>query len=464
MDSEKINSDSLKPSSYIDYDNDPYFNEPTIKHKSLAKRLEHWSLAVLFAAGVINAGIVTYNYHNSLDWSTNRDSLKMADVPVDMLNDSPSQTKAKGNFLVLYQKALASNGALTANKAQLIQLKQALSKIKTAKPVYQKKYNKVAVRYHIQAELDSLFQDKTTLKKSATPTKVRAVLRDIGPDLNDIYQANNHDAFVKQELPRVHKLVHDSNQIATYSNKLATVAKLKHGTFYPVASLTPGTYQKIYHKLTKLNYKWTCFDNFAKMQEEINNDLNDQLAKINHYNDYLKDLRDKEQAYEDLAKKREAHKEANAQAIEEKRKEKLEKQRAQQEAKESSESNSDNAKRSDDTKSSDSDSSKSNTTTKHSDSSSNNSSSSTGSTSSNSNSNSGNTNSNTQTAPSRPARSNSNTNSNSNSTTHSNSNANNNSGNSNSNSSPNGGKSNGIYVNPSDRNSESDPANILRGD
>ena len=87
----------------IDYDHDSYFNHNLLKHWLQLSAIG----LVVFSS--LNIGLTMYHYHKSLNWTTNPDSLKMADMPVDMLNDSAKQAQYKTNFLVLYHKALSNN-------------------------------------------------------------------------------------------------------------------------------------------------------------------------------------------------------------------------------------------------------------------------------------------------------------------------------------------------------------------
>lgn len=319
--------------SHIDYGNDEDEDFEYDETNRFGKIIR-WTSIGFLCVGLLNGGLVYHNYRKSLNWSTNRDSLKMADMPVDMLNDSGEQTKYKENFLVLCNKAIGKNGELIANHDDMVKLQYALSKIKTAKPIYQHKYDKIAEKYHIRAKLRSLFKEKGQLKESSTPNKVRAILKEVDPDLNSIYQSNNHDAFAIQEVKTVHKLVNDINTITYVSAQMNNVAQIKHKRIMFIDNMVPSSYERVHHPLDKLNYKWHYLDHFDDMQDDIERVLSEQLTKINAYNDYEKDQRDKQNAYNDLAKKREAHKQANIDAIKKEQEEKEEKEKEEQEAEE----------------------------------------------------------------------------------------------------------------------------------
>lgn len=416
----------------IDYDHDPYFNNTSTNNHNRSKHWLKLSAIGLFVFSSLNIGLTVYNYHKSLNWTTNRDSLKMANMPVDMLNDSGKQAQYKADFLVLYHKALSNDGNLTADANLIKQLKTALAKIKTAKPIYEAKYNQVETKYEIKASLDSLFTNKNTLKSSSTPEQVRKVLKHAAPSLNSIYQKNNHDIFVKKEIKRIHNLTSDANNINTITGQILQISVIHKGTMKPNANITPDVYNKVYHRFSKLHYNWKCFDDFSKMQNQIQQVLSEQLTKINHYNDYVKDLHNKAQAYDDLAKKRLAHREANNKAIEDERKRKLEAEKEREAEQRQAEKDHDDERQSNNQSNSSS--------THHSD----------NSTSSNSNAHS-----NSSSASQSQARPNAN---------HTNQSqaSNNNTGSQNT--QPNHGKSNGVYVNPTNRDNDSDPANILNGD
>lgn len=317
--------------SHIDYDAEDDSLYETSSSDKLIKVIK-WTSIGFLCFGLVNGGLTYFNYRKSLDWSTNRDSLKMANMPVDMLNDSGKQAEYKEDFLVLCNKAMNKNGQLLANKEMMLKLQLALDKIKTAKPLYQKRYNKIAEKYRIRTKLESLFTKKKQLKASSTPEHVKAVLKEIDPDLNSIYQTNNHDAFANQEVKIVHKLVADINLIASVSIQLNNVSQLKHREIMFADNIVPSSYNRIYRQLNKLKYQWHYLDNFVDMQDKIQNILAEQLTKINSYNDYVKDQRDKQNAYQDLAKKRAAHKQANIDEIRKEREAKEEKEREKLEA------------------------------------------------------------------------------------------------------------------------------------
>lgn len=416
----------------IDYDHDPYFNNTSTDNHNRSKHWLKLSAIGLFVFSSLNIGLTVYNYHKSLNWTTNQDSLKMANMPVDMLNDSGKQAQYKADFLVLYHKALSNDGNLTADANLIKQLKTALAKIKTAKPIYEAKYDQVETKYEIKASLDSLFTNKNTLKSSSTPEQVRKVLKHAAPSLNSIYQKNNHDIFVKKEIKRIHNLTSDANNINTITGQILQISVIHKGTMKPNANITPDVYNKVYHRFSKLHYNWKCFDDFSKMQNQIQQVLSEQLTKINHYNDYVKDLHNKAQAYDDLAKKRLAHREANNKAIEDERKRKLEAEKEREAEQRQAEKDHDDEHQSNNQSNSSS--------THHSD----------NSTSSNSNAHS-----NSSSASQSQAHPNAD---------HTNQSqaSNNNTGSQNT--QPNHGKSTGVYVNPTNRDNDSDPANILNGD
>ena len=416
----------------IDYDHDPYFNNTSTDNHNRSKHWLKLSAIGLFVFSSLNIGLTVYNYHKSLNWTTNQDSLKMANMPVDMLNDSGQQAQYKADFLVLYHKALSNDGNLTADANLIKQLKTALAKIKTAKPIYKAKYDRVETKYEIKASLDSLFTNENTLKSSSTPEQVRKVLKHVAPSLNSIYQKNNHDIFVKKEIKRIHNLTSDANNINTITGQILQISVIHKGTMKPNANITPDVYNKVYHHFNKLHYNWKCFDDFSKMQNQIQQVLSEQLTKINHYNDYVKDLHNKAQAYDDLAKKRLAHREANNKAIEDERKRKLEAEKEREAEQRQAEKDHDDERQSNNQSNSSS--------TRHSD----------NSISSNSNAHSNS--SSTSQSQARPDANHTNQSQASNNNTGS------------QNTQPNHGKSNGVYVNPTNRDNDSDPANILNGD
>lgn len=453
----------------IDYDHDPYFNNTSPDNHH---RLKHWlklSEIGLFVFSSLNIGLIMYNYHKSLNWTTNRDSLKMADMPVDMLNDSDKQAQYKADFLVLYHKALSNNGNLTADANLMKQLKMTLAKIKTAKPIYQAKYDQVETKYEIKTSIDSLFANKNTLKSSSTPEQVRKVLKHAAPNLNSIYQKHNHDIFVKKEIKRIHKLTSDANNINAITGQMLQISIIHKGTMTPNANITPDMYNKVYHRFSKLYYNWKCFDDLGKMQNQIQQVLSEQLTKINHYNDYVKDLHNKAQAYDDLAKKRLAHREANNNAIEDERRKKLEAEQRKVEQREAEkereaekdhadEHQSNNQSNSSSTHHSDNSTSSSSNSNAHT---SNSNSSSNAHTSSSNSSSNVHTNTHSNSSSTSQSQTSHNTN-NTNQNQASNNNTGNNTGSQNT--QHNHGKSNGTYVNPTNRNDDSDPANILNGD
>lgn len=302
----------------IEYDDDIEEKKPKSKYFKV--------MCTLALSGTLLGGLSAFeiyqDYKKSLDWSTNRDSLKMAEMPVDILTDTSAQAHAKENFLALYMKALDKNGQIHVSKDDMVKLKMALNKITSSKELYQDKYNKVETKYNIRVQLDKLFSKKGALKENVTPKKVRDTLREVSPQLNSIFQKNNHDEFVKSELPTVKNLVKDTNTITNTTNRITQIMTINKGVLKPIASLTPKQYEGIYNNLNKLHYRWEYLNKFVDLQDLINNVLEKQLSKINAYNDYTADVKNKEEMYQKLTRASEKHRRDYIKKQEEKRREK----------------------------------------------------------------------------------------------------------------------------------------------
>lgn len=279
----------------------------TISHSSPFNRLLKYTTIGLLAFGTINGALSYYSYRKSLNWSTNRDSLKMADMPVDTLTDTGKQAEYKQRFVLLANTAVDKDGNLHANAKDMQNLRNALAKIKTARPIYKAKYQRVEQKYRIRKKVGSLFSKHNTLKETSTPYKVYQTLADVAPDLNNIYNRNHHDGFVKHELIVIKNLVHDTHIWADFLNELNKNMTLKKGVITPSASLTPSRYAKFHDKLQRLHYHWNCLDHFETLQDAINNVLQEQNNKIMAYNDWQNDLKAKADAYKNLAKMRRKH-------------------------------------------------------------------------------------------------------------------------------------------------------------
>lgn len=145
-------------------------NSKKKKQSPLTKTIKLTTLG-LSIFSVTNGLLIYNNYHKSLNWSTNRDSLKMASMPIDTLNDSGEEVKHKEDFLVLAQKAMTPDGQIHLDTKSQKALLKSLNKIKTAKPLYKSKYDKIMDKYRIRQKLDSLYKNKNTLKKDSTPFK-----------------------------------------------------------------------------------------------------------------------------------------------------------------------------------------------------------------------------------------------------------------------------------------------------
>lgn len=279
----------------------------TINHISPFNQILKYTTIGLLAFGTINGALSYYSYRKSLNWSTNRDSLKMADMPVDTLTDTGKQAEYKQRFVLLANTAVDKDGNLHANAKDMQNLRNALAKIKTARPIYKAKYQRVEQKYRIRKKVGSLFSKHNTLKETSTPYKVYQTLADVAPDLNNIYNRNHHDGFVEHELIVIQNLVHDTRIWADFLNELNKNMTLKKGVITPYASLTPSRYAKFYDKLQRLHYHWNCLDHFETLQDAINNVLQEQNNKIMAYNDWQNDLKAKADAYKNLAKMRRKH-------------------------------------------------------------------------------------------------------------------------------------------------------------
>ena len=288
-------------------------NSKKKKQSPLTKTIKLTTLG-LSIFSVTNGLLIYNNYHKSLNWSTNRDSLKMASMPIDTLNDSGEEVKHKEDFLVLAQKAMTPDGQIHLDTKSQKALLKSLNKIKTAKPLYKSKYDKIMDKYRIRQKLDSLYKNKNTLKKDSTPLKVQDTLDNIAPKLNEIYQKNNKDAFVASQLIRIHLLVQDINKIINISNQINQVVYVNHGTLQPHADLIPGKYERLVHQFMKLHYKWLYLDHYYSFDKELNELLVKQQDKLNKYKTYQDDLHARDKAYKDWEDKRKQKEEEERQA------------------------------------------------------------------------------------------------------------------------------------------------------
>lgn len=286
------------------------------KPPSKFKRFYQTSKHLLFLLLIISSALlltVTYlNYRRSLDWSKNKNGLKMAEMSPDMLQDSPKQIQIKEAFLHKASHMMAKDGSLHAKKGDLLILNEYLAQIKTAKPQYQKQYDQIAAKYQIKSALASLFTKK---KVTANLKTVTQVLLKIGPALNDLHQKNAHDQFVVQQMSIIHALNHDLrliNLVAANTNDLLTL-KNQVGTFQ--ATVIPTDLQKAVKPENKLIYSWQVLEQFDNLQDKMQAILLKQERKISLYHAYQQDLRDRAKAYDDLRKARASHEADNEQVI-----------------------------------------------------------------------------------------------------------------------------------------------------
>lgn len=286
------------------------------KPPSKFKRFYQTSKHLLFLLLIISSALlltVTYlNYRRSLDWSKNKNGLKMAEMSPDMLQDSPKQIQIKEAFLRKANHMMAKDGSLHAKKGDLLILNEYLAQIKTAKPQYQKQYDQIAAKYQIKSALASLFTKKKVTADLKTTTQV---LLKIGPALNDLHQKNAHDQFVTQQMSIIHALNHDLrliNLVAANTNNLLTLKK-QVGTFQ--ATVIPTDLQKAVKPENKLFYSWQVLEQFDNLQDKMQAILLKQERKISLYHAYQQDLHDRAKAYDDLRKARASHEADNEQVI-----------------------------------------------------------------------------------------------------------------------------------------------------
>lgn len=334
---------------YIDYrDTDGGINDREYNSLPEENNEEPWSpyittlkiTSLLLLCTSLGLGYGVYHrYEKSLDWSTNRDSLKMANMPIDTLTDSGKQLKYKENFLVLYDKMYHSDGTITASDKQMKQLALQLSKIKRGKPIYQAKYNRINEKFVMTKKLDSIFADKkhTIIREDMSPNKIRQIMKsDLSPHLNSLHRKNSKDQFVKNQLREIHKLYADTELILQITDQTLQISQLnvkKHRIMFH-DNVVESTYDNIVKKYNNLNYKWRYLDSYLAMSDEIQQVLSKQEDKISRYNDYVQDQKDKQNAYEDLRKMHLNRQEAYEAKIREKREEEEQKRREAEEAKE----------------------------------------------------------------------------------------------------------------------------------
>lgn len=299
-------------------------------HHVVFKRIKHLVFALLILISAIFIGLTLQDYHQSLDWSRNKNGLKMAEMSPDMLQDSPKQIAIKEDFLKRANKMMQADGQINVTQSDLVALKQDLQKIKIAKPQYEKRYQQIADKYMVQSILKSLTKNNIV---RANEHQVSKALITVGPILTSIHQKYPHDKFVVQQMQIVHNLTHDMRLIKQLLGNTAQLVTIDHRTATFKPEIIYDNYEKAISPEDKLVYKWSMLVPLTNLQNDTKMILTKQAQKINLYQAYKKDLRDKDQAYEDLRKARATHEANNAQVIEQIRQDKIAKER-QKEAEE----------------------------------------------------------------------------------------------------------------------------------
>lgn len=305
---------------------------PGQRWRQRAKRVKQLIFCILFIISVAFISLTLINYHNSLNWNNNKNSLKMAQMSPDMLQDSPTQIAIKEDFLKRANAMMDADGSIHVTQTKLKELKHDLDQIKTAKPQYQDRYQKIADKYSIQIALHSLFDKPKVV--TANIDKIHKTMNTIGPVLNDIHQKYPHDKFVSDQMIIIHNLSHDLKLIKATASNTANLVVIRKQTAVFKPKVVYTDYQKAINSEQNLIYDWRILEPFMKLQPEIKTILNQQEHKIDLYNAYQKDLRDKDKAYEDLKKARATHAANNAQVIEQIRQEKIQKEQEQRAAEE----------------------------------------------------------------------------------------------------------------------------------
>lgn len=299
------------------------------QRKPVFKRTRRLIFALLMLICLVFSGLTWHDYQQSLDWTKNKNGLKMAEMSPDMLEDSPKQVAIKEAFIKKTQQMMQPDGQIKVTATSLLALKHDLDQIKTAKPQYAKQYRKIAEKYQVQVALKRLF---TKNQVTATTAQVAKTIADVSPTLNTIHQKAPHDKFVAQQMQIIHALNHDIKLIKQSLVNMSQLVAIsnKTATFKP--KIIYQDYQSAMSPQAKLKYQWSILTSFNNLQPEIKTILAAQARKISAFKAYQQDLRDKEQAYEDLRKARQTHAANNAQVIEQIRQDKLEKERQKEAA------------------------------------------------------------------------------------------------------------------------------------
>lgn len=132
----------------------------------------------------------------------------------------------------------------------------------------------------------------------------------------------------------IHNLNHDMKLIKQLLGGTAQLVTIDKRTAVFKPSVIYDNYKQAMQPQDKLIYKWSMLVPLINLERDVKDVLDSQEQKINTYNAYRQDLRDKDRAYEDLRKARETHAANNAQVIERQRQEKIakEQQKAAEEA------------------------------------------------------------------------------------------------------------------------------------
>lgn len=254
---------------------------------------------------------VINRYRISLDWSRNGNSeLTMAKQTPDSLYDSNADSKAaKQKFNEIYANSYNSKTNDITSKAttnEMKKLHQTLPDISAeSRSEYQTKYDNIVKKVKVNALYRDIFvnNNEQTIKANVTPETIQKLNNDQFGYINQLLiDSSNKDKFAKRIYDLQVNLAKDAVAIngvmdivmktVNYEPTSGKVVILKNSTDQQVEDYKTAT--------GRLNFSWKNLAFINQIEKVIAKDLAKQTEQYRVFDNYKKDLSDKEKKDKDI--------------------------------------------------------------------------------------------------------------------------------------------------------------------
>lgn len=306
-----VRSNRNKMQRQTKYENEKILqsNKEWFKKIKVTYKVMSWLVIIGSLIMIVVTTVSILNHYKTYDLETKSNSTPMAEMDPSLLGLN-NLTQAEKDFLTLYNQVMKTDGSIDATSTQAEQLNNYYNTIsENIRSNYAEKYQSFLDKYTIDSTYKSYFDKNGDIKADVTPEKVMTFVNDSSKIINRINSTNKEDKFVKEYFTKLDDLQTDAYHLDQELGEFTKlVTKVNDTTYNMTPTITESDINNFKTKLTKLKYKWLSIAPLTQFLTTFNKPIKDMILDRTKFEEYQKDLADKETAYANWAQERETRK------------------------------------------------------------------------------------------------------------------------------------------------------------